>query len=410
MLTGCGHDADLVWSSGQCSIPSAPPLVQAPTHAWTVLGNFRGGNRPERQRCAASSIDLHEVRCCSDHFLPGYATSSTCPVWGSSHVGPTGGCVEHVTLVTALAICHGDGARVCTVAEVQAGCGQGTGCGHDFDLVWTSDTCSPAWPSVDTRPPPASINGSCTDMSDLMAAIFVCDNAPPNAAADFGATCTNACIANLIACIDNPMLALVLNAQEMQDMQTLSRCCASPSTCGSSLVPASFTSGRTNTASSDSCQLTAGNFSTCTDLKAVTTISNSAEVTEKCGHTCVQEMLSCARTTTSPALSANDIATLNAAALCCAAPALCSSMSSTAPARPPSLANAGTSSGVCNIGNAVVQLASCTDLAAPSSQTSGSLCSQPCVQALLNCVRSPMLAIMASSSQLQRLHQLVTVC
>jgi hypothetical protein len=134
--SGCGHDADLVWSSGQCVIPSGPALPEAPTHAWTVLGNFRsGGHRIERQRCAASTVDLHEVRCCSNHQLPGYRTSPSCTVWGASHVGPTGGCVEHVTLVTALAICHGDGARVCSVEELQGGCGQGTGCGHDFDLV-----------------------------------------------------------------------------------------------------------------------------------------------------------------------------------------------------------------------------------------------------------------------------------
>ena len=32
------------------------------------------------------------------------------------------------------------GARLCTRAELQADCTAGTGCGHDGDLVWSSDS------------------------------------------------------------------------------------------------------------------------------------------------------------------------------------------------------------------------------------------------------------------------------
>ena len=35
--------------------------------------------------------------------------------------------------------CTGVGARLCTSAEAESDCLRGTGCGHDSDLIWTSD-------------------------------------------------------------------------------------------------------------------------------------------------------------------------------------------------------------------------------------------------------------------------------
>ena len=48
------------------------------------------------------------------------------------------GCQAGVGHAAALATCAALGARLCTVAEVLAGEGSGTGCGHDDELVWTS--------------------------------------------------------------------------------------------------------------------------------------------------------------------------------------------------------------------------------------------------------------------------------
>ena len=55
-----------------------------------------------------------------------------CSVWG----GVTTACKENQNLAQAVAICYGAGARLCTVAELEAGCAAGTGCGFDADLVW----------------------------------------------------------------------------------------------------------------------------------------------------------------------------------------------------------------------------------------------------------------------------------
>ena len=40
-------------------------------------------------------------------------------------------------------ICKDAGARLCTVAETKAEVGRGTGCQHDGEMVWTSETCDP---------------------------------------------------------------------------------------------------------------------------------------------------------------------------------------------------------------------------------------------------------------------------
>lgn len=278
--------------------------------------------------------------------------------------------------------------------------------------VWTNDPCGPAWPSANVTAPPVNANTSCTTLGDLMAAMFVCDNAPANHGVDLSATCTNACIANLIACIDNPLLAMVFNDQEVQNLRALSRCCASPAMCHSNLVPLSLANRRVNAAATSSCHLSAANFSICPDLGTVTKLSDSTAVAATCTRVCVQEMLSCAANTASLAtwLDVDDMARLNAVALCCSAPALCASLGSATVSALPASASASTTNRVCNIGYAALQLASCTHLIAPRGESQTVLCSTPCIVGLLDCVNSPMLAIMANASQLQNLQKLVTIC
>ena len=70
-------------------------------------------------------------------------TEYGCSVWGGSlqegaiSLGEvTTACKLDQTFAQAEAICDGAGARLCTVAELEAGCAAGTGCGFDADLVW----------------------------------------------------------------------------------------------------------------------------------------------------------------------------------------------------------------------------------------------------------------------------------
>jgi hypothetical protein len=97
-----------------------------------------------------TSDALHEVRCCSDEQIDNYQQRNDCEVWAESQFlsvgepggGPDGpGCVHEASLQTAINTCYGDGARLCTLAEIQGSCTAGTGCGHDADMIWTSEEC-----------------------------------------------------------------------------------------------------------------------------------------------------------------------------------------------------------------------------------------------------------------------------
>ena len=83
-----------------------------------------------------------QVRCCSDTKLPhaGWTKNPGCSVWGGSDEGFE--CAHRQTFAQAEAICAGAGARLCTIAELEAGCTAGTGCGHNADLVWGIPTSS----------------------------------------------------------------------------------------------------------------------------------------------------------------------------------------------------------------------------------------------------------------------------
>ena len=92
--------------------------------------------------CASTPPAAAQVRCCSDTELSyeGWAKHAGCSVWGGSDDGL--GCKRDQTFAQAQAICDGAGARLCTVAELEGGCTDGTGCGFNDDLIWAVPTPS----------------------------------------------------------------------------------------------------------------------------------------------------------------------------------------------------------------------------------------------------------------------------
>jgi hypothetical protein len=142
--TGCGHDADLIWTQTRCS--------PGQNYHYVVIGNPRFANRRAGMAQCVASTTEHEVRCCSDRQLPGYsrgnaATRRMCgdDVWAESNFTRNGfQCLSNQRWAAAEAVCAADGARLCTVREIAKGCTRGTGCGHDSDLVWSDTPCSPA--------------------------------------------------------------------------------------------------------------------------------------------------------------------------------------------------------------------------------------------------------------------------
>ena len=84
----------------------------------------------------ASLPAASQVRCCSDTQLSdaGWVKHANCSVWGGSNEGFD--CEYKQNFTQAEDFCDGVGAKLCTVAELEDGCAAGTGCNHDYRLVW----------------------------------------------------------------------------------------------------------------------------------------------------------------------------------------------------------------------------------------------------------------------------------
>lgn len=81
--------------------------------------------------------EKHELRCCADENLGGgWRKNTRCNVWGESEM--EGKCFHSVDYAEAVNICERNGARLCTKEELEDNCTQGTGCNHDYDMIWTS--------------------------------------------------------------------------------------------------------------------------------------------------------------------------------------------------------------------------------------------------------------------------------
>ena len=174
--TGCAYDNDLLWTSTSCGGGS---YFQGCGRSGNCGGNV--------QACADATVASVEVRCCADVFSnaarpvpsptaapdmspisapvtspapapaspPTSGGTSTCADlgWGNAaSYGSTsvcgesdlslGGCSGAVAWEVAEAFCSSAGARMCTVAELQADEAKASGCGLDRKWVWSSDVCS----------------------------------------------------------------------------------------------------------------------------------------------------------------------------------------------------------------------------------------------------------------------------
>lgn len=116
--------------------------------------HYLGCGRLDHAACLAeeplvADTETHEVRCCADSLAPGFksgwkkAEVDGRTVYGESDQFATGvtSCNHGATHDAAKAFCEGFGGRLCTRAELDPAT-RGTGCGHDHDMIWTSDTSS----------------------------------------------------------------------------------------------------------------------------------------------------------------------------------------------------------------------------------------------------------------------------
>ena len=124
--------APIITPSITPSTSMSPSLI--PSY-YLVCGSSAGcgGLAPIR----AFPEEKHELRCCADEYLgSGWRKNTRCNVWGESRI--EGKCFHSVDYAEAVDICTRNGARLCTRQELEDNCTQGTGCYHDYDMLWTS--------------------------------------------------------------------------------------------------------------------------------------------------------------------------------------------------------------------------------------------------------------------------------
>ena len=128
----CDTNQDEHWESSiVCQFPEHATAASTCAAGTVPVRCGNAGSCGEEDYCASPN-ERHEVTCCSDNDLGGWAscTFDGRMVWAERDAGELE-CTEDVTLAEAEATCAAVGARLCTVEELEANCGQGTGCMHD---------------------------------------------------------------------------------------------------------------------------------------------------------------------------------------------------------------------------------------------------------------------------------------
>ena len=206
--TGCGHDARMIWSS---SWELDALTCDRATQRVVVSGSNAAA--PACMAKSASATDTAAVRCCADLECveppppppPGLPRvpcrscrelgwpieSGLAEVCSESDDGFA--CTSEVAYTGAggaVNVCQSVGARLCSAIELEAGEGQGTGCGHDNLLIWSRSGSLHDLRCAATEKVVVSGNGQlapqCQAKTNTVAAVRCCadlecpdPNAPP---------------------------------------------------------------------------------------------------------------------------------------------------------------------------------------------------------------------------------------
>lgn len=116
----CDYDAEMLWTStGVCGVNG--------------YHQVRGDGDPTTTVCVENinaNAETAKVRCCSDTTFP-----------PEDH----GDCPPLLRWNAAVLWCERKGARMCTMAELQADETRGTGCNSDSEFIWSSTVCNGRW-------------------------------------------------------------------------------------------------------------------------------------------------------------------------------------------------------------------------------------------------------------------------
>ena len=147
---GCGDDSGVVVGEGnQCAIGFCEDSANCPQCAEGLTCAAGSGMQACAGTCFGTCSAIEHVECSTCAEL-GWATGRH-PLNGVSTVcsesdninqgGADWQCVNEISQADAEEHCMSAGARLCTAEELfELGEGQGTGCGHDSRLIWSSSS------------------------------------------------------------------------------------------------------------------------------------------------------------------------------------------------------------------------------------------------------------------------------
>jgi len=125
-----------------------------PEWLWLACGAGKG-NCGDTKDVQAEATSGHEVRCCATEKLGDTWRNNgggCSGIWHESDLlglnddDTTLQCFYTSTYEEAVAICDKNNAQVCSKQQIEDGCVKGSGCGHDGDMIWTSDAAPPKAP------------------------------------------------------------------------------------------------------------------------------------------------------------------------------------------------------------------------------------------------------------------------
>lgn len=149
--TGCYKDGQFIWTGTDCG--------RCDRGAHMTVNYVQGATATDA--CSRDG-QLAHVRCCADFVDEGSVlTGSSCKTCGElgwiplettadtcadsfviGAAGRKGACVdEEISFAAAEQLCFDIGARLCSFEEIAAGAADGSGCGHDLNMIWTRSPC-----------------------------------------------------------------------------------------------------------------------------------------------------------------------------------------------------------------------------------------------------------------------------
>ena len=133
--TGCGYDTTMLWSASECAVGFS---LTKGSSAQGLTTSCEEASSPNFVRCCADAPTL--MSCGSLGWNPEkFGNPEVC---GESDTG-LGGCSGFLGHDEAELFCEAGGARLCSLQELADDETRGTGCGYDFEQVWSATSCGP---------------------------------------------------------------------------------------------------------------------------------------------------------------------------------------------------------------------------------------------------------------------------